>query len=192
MQISADSSPAALKRPRPACRLGQECSPAYGILLRAELDALDWKILAELQADASLTNVELARRVGISPPPCLRRVRALEKAGLIRGYRARLAPERLGYAVTCFVFVHLASQAEPDLDAFAARIRALEPVRECWTLSGETDFMFKCVTVDLGSLQAIIRDLTAMPNVRNVRTALVLSTVKDDPDVPITPAGGAA
>jgi len=155
--------------------------------LRAELDALDWKILAELQADASLTNVELARRVGISPPPCLRRVRALERAGLVRGYRAMLAPELLGYSVTCFVFVHLASQAEPDLVAFAERIRALDAVRECWTLSGETDFMFKCVTVDLVALQAMIRDLTAMPNVRNVRTALVLSTVKDDPLVPIQP-----
>ena len=149
-----------------------------------ELDALDWRLLAELQADGSLTNVELARRVGLTPPPCLRRVRALREAGLITGFRAMLDPEKLGYSVVCFAFVHLASQAESDLAAFQARIADWATVRESWTLSGETDFLLKCVTRDLASLQAFVGTLTGTPNVRNVRTALVLSQVKDAGLVP--------
>ena len=110
------------------------------------LDATDWKILGELQADGGLTNVELARRVGLTPPPCLRRVQALEEAGLIKGYRAILDANALGFSVVCFAFVHLASQAEGDLAAFQQRIAGWRAVRECWTLSGDFDFLMKCVT----------------------------------------------
>lgn len=152
-----------------------------------QLDAIDWKILAELQADGALTNVELARRVGLTPPPCLRRVHALEDAGLITGYRALLDAEALGHPVICFAFVQLASQAESDLAAFQARIAAWADVRECWTLSGDIDFLMKCVTADLHSLQVFVAELTAMPNVRNVRTALALGKVKDEGLVPIRP-----
>src|SRR5262245_3482539 len=87
------------------------------------LDAIDWKILKELQDDGRITNVELARRVGISAPPCLRRVRALEEAGYIRGYRALLDEKLLGYEVTVFAMVHLSSQAEADLLAFEDFVR---------------------------------------------------------------------
>jgi DNA-binding Lrp family transcriptional regulator len=103
------------------------------------LDAIDWKILAELQGDGRITNVELARRVGISAPPCLRRVRALEEAGFIRGYRALLDEKRLGFEVIVFAMVHLSSQAEADLNAFEAFVRSQPIVRECWMLSGEID-----------------------------------------------------
>ena len=109
----------------------------------ARLDAIDWKILSELQNDGRITNVELARRVAISAPPCLRRVRALEEAGYIRGYRALLDEKRLGYEVTMFALVHLSSQAEPDLAAFEAFVRGQPLVRECWMLSGEVDFILK-------------------------------------------------
>ena len=102
----------------------------------ARLDAIDRKILKELQEDGRLTNVELARRVGVSPPPCLRRVRALEQAGYIKGYRALLDEKRLGYEVTVFAMVHLASQSEVDLKAFEDFVRAQPLVRECWMLSG--------------------------------------------------------
>ncbi|ALA16435.1 MULTISPECIES: Lrp/AsnC family transcriptional regulator [Chelatococcus] len=159
--------------------------------MRVELDATDWKILKELQADGRITNVELARRAGLSAPPCLRRVRALEEAGIIRGYRAILDQRRLGYDVTCFAMVNLASQAEADLEAFAARIRQMPLVRECWTLSGETDFLLKCVAPDLRSFQSFVLELTAMPNVRNVRTALTLDLVKDEPIVPMADGSGA-
>ena len=152
--------------------------------MRARLDATDWRILKELQANGRITNVELARKVGISPPPCLRRVRALEEAGLIRGYHADLDERKLGFEVVCFAFVHLASQAEADLVAFQERMRAWPTVRECWTLSGDIDFSLKCVTPDLKAFQDFVSELTAMPNVRNVRTALALDRVKDEPIVP--------
>src|SRR6201987_6498442 len=99
------------------------------------LDAIDRNILRELQDDGRITNVELARRVGISPPPCLRRVRALEEEGYINGYRGLLDARKLGFDVTVFAAVHLSSQAEADLRAFEAFVRAEPLVRECWMLS---------------------------------------------------------
>src|SRR5215204_7440633 len=107
----------------------------------ARLDAIDRHILAELQDDGRITNVELASRVGISAPPCLRRVRALEEAGFIKGYRALLDEKLLGYEVTVFAMVHLTSQAEPDLKEFEDFVRNAPLVRECWMLSGEIDFV---------------------------------------------------
>jgi DNA-binding Lrp family transcriptional regulator len=156
--------------------------------LTARIDDLDRKILAELQADGRMTNVELARRVGISAPPCLRRVRALEEAGFIKGYRALLDAQKLGQDVVCFAMVNLASQADADLVAFGEHMRAWPMVRECWTLSGDIDFMLKCVAPDLAAFQGLVRDLTALPNVRNVRTALTIGQVKDAALVPMEDA----
>ncbi|AWN53048.1 Lrp/AsnC family transcriptional regulator [Methylobacterium sp. 17Sr1-1] len=151
----------------------------------ARLDAIDWAILRELQADGSITNVELARRVGLSAPPCLRRVRALEEAGIIRGYRALLEPKALGYEVVCFAMVQLAAQGQAELAAFAAEMRDWPMVRECWTLSGETDFLLKCVAPNLGAFQQLVGHLTGLPNVRTVRTALALDQIKDEPIAPL-------
>lgn len=153
--------------------------------MRGRLDSIDWAILKELQADGSITNVELARRVGLSAPPCLRRVRALEKAGIIKSYRAILDPKPLGYEIVCFAMVQLAAQGKQDLAAFEQRIRDWPAVRECWTLSGDIDFILKCVAPNLTAFQTLVLDLTALPNVRNVRTALSLDLVKDEPLVPI-------
>jgi DNA-binding Lrp family transcriptional regulator len=153
--------------------------------VKARLDAIDWKILRELQADGRITNVELASRVGISAPPCLRRVRALEEMGVIKGYRALVAGDKLGYGVTVFAMVHLASQAEADLNAFVEKVRTWPIIRECHTVSGDFDFVMKCVAPDLPSFQTFVGDLTATPNVRNVRTVLTLSQVKDAPNVPM-------
>lgn len=151
----------------------------------ARLDAIDVKILAELQADGRMTNVELSRRAGISAPPCLRRVRALEEAGYIRGYRALLDEKRLGFEVVAFAMVHLSSQADADLAAFEAFVRAQPLVRECWMLSGEIDFVLKCVAPDLKTFQALVNELTAAPHVRNVKTSLTLRNAKDAPLVPL-------
>jgi DNA-binding Lrp family transcriptional regulator len=151
----------------------------------ARLDAIDLKILAELQADGRMTNVELSRRVGISAPPCLRRVRALEEAGYIRGYRALLDEKRLGFEVVGFAMVHLTSQADADLNDFEAFVRAQPLVRECWMLSGEVDFILKCVAPDLKTFQAFVTDLTAAPHVRNVKTSLTLRNSKDAAMVPM-------
>jgi DNA-binding Lrp family transcriptional regulator len=153
--------------------------------VRGRLDAIDWAILRELQQDGSITNVELARRVGLSAPPCLRRVRTLEEAGIIKGYRALLDPKVLGYEVVCFAMVQLSAQGRADLAAFQERIREWPAVRECWTLSGDIDFILKCVATNLGAFQSFVAELTALPNVRNVRTALSLDLVKDEPLLPI-------
>jgi DNA-binding Lrp family transcriptional regulator len=153
--------------------------------MRERLDAIDLKILAELQEDGSITNVELARRVGLSAPPCLRRVRSLEEAGIIQGYRALLDPKLLGFEVMCFAMVQLTSQKQADLTAFQEQILQWPTVRECWTLSGEIDFILKCVAANMPAFQAFVTDLTALPSVRNVRTALSLDIVKNAPLVPL-------
>lgn len=149
------------------------------------LDLIDLKILAEIQADGRITNVELARRVGISPPPCLRRVRALEEAGYIHGYRGQIDGRKLGFDVTVFASVHLASQADADLRAFEQFVRQEPLVRECWMLSGEIDFILKCVAPDMATFQEFVTRLTAAPQVRNVKTSLVLHNSKDAPGVPL-------
>ena len=153
--------------------------------MNRRLDAIDRNILAELQADGRLTNVELARRVGISAPPCLRRVRALEEAGYIKGYRALLDEKLLGFEVVIFAMVHLSSQAEADLVAFERFVQAQPLVRECWMLSGEIDFILKCVAPDLKTVQSFVNELTAAPNVRNVKTSLTLRNSKDAAMVPL-------
>lgn len=149
------------------------------------LDEIDRKILAELQADGRMTNVELARRVGISAPPCLRRVRALEESGYIRGYHAEVDPRELGFEVQVFAMVGLQSQAEADLNAFEARCRDWQLVRECHMLNGEVDFILKCVAPDLSTFQRFLtEELTAAENVGSVKTSLVIRGAKDEPGVP--------
>jgi DNA-binding Lrp family transcriptional regulator len=154
--------------------------------MRARLDATDWRILKELQANGRISNVELARKVGISPPPCLRRVRALEQAGMLSGYFGMLDEKLVGFEVIAFAMVALHSQSEADLRAFENRVLAWPLVRECYMLSGESDFLLKCVAPDLTSFQDfIIQDLTAAPNVAGVKTTLVLRRVKFEPGVPV-------
>ena len=156
---------------------------------RHKLDAIDLQILSELQANGRITNVELAGRVRITAPPCLRRVRALEKAGLIRGYHADLDARALGYDLTAFAFVGLSSQAEADLRAFEAQARAWPMVRECTMLSGEVDFLLTCVARNLSAFQAFVTDeLTAARNVASVKTALAIRPSKREPGVPVDPA----
>ena len=149
------------------------------------LDPIDRLILAELQADGRMTNVELARRVGISAPPCLRRVRALEEQGYINGYHAQVDARSLGFEVQVFAMVGLVSQAEVDLSAFEAKCKSWPLVRECHMLNGEVDFILKCVSPDLRTFQAFLTEqLTAAPNVASVKTSLVIRGSKDEPGVP--------
>ena len=151
----------------------------------AKLDPIDRHILAELQADGRMTNVELARRVGISAPPCLRRVRTLEDSGFIRGYHADVDPRELGFEVQVFAMVGLSSQAEADLSAFEQKCREWPLVRECHMLNGEIDFILKCVAPDLSTFQSFLTEqLTAAPNVASVKTSLVIRGAKDEPAVP--------
>jgi len=149
------------------------------------LDSIDRMILAELQADGRMTNVELAKRVGISAPPCLRRVRTLEENGYIKGYHAEVNAKELGFEVQVFANVGLASQAESDLSAFEAKCKSWPLVRECHMLNGEVDFILKCVAPDLSSFQTFLTgDLLTTPNVASVKTSRVIRGEKDEPGVP--------
>src|SRR5260370_27564639 len=160
-------------------------NPFLEALVEAQLDSIDRQILKELQDDGRITNVELARRVGISAPPCLRRVRALKQAGYIKGYRALLDEKMLGYEVTVFAMVHLTSQAEADLRAFEDFVRDEPLLRECWMLSGEIDFVLKCVAPDLKTFQAFVAVLTAAPPLPNVKNSLTHPNSKLAPMQPL-------
>ncbi len=134
-----------------------------------------------------MTNVELADRVGLTAPPCLRRVRSLEEAGIIRAYHADLDPNALGYSITVFAMVSLKSQAEADLQAFEDHVATLPEVRECYMLNGEIDFILKVVARDLQSFQQFLTSkLTSAPNVNSVKTSLTIRTSKQMPGIPLT------
>ncbi|MCK6453491.1 MAG: Lrp/AsnC family transcriptional regulator [Alphaproteobacteria bacterium] len=153
---------------------------------RVRLDRIDRRILRDLQDNGRMTNVELAKRAGISAPPCLRRVRALEEAGLIRGYHATVDAKDLGFTVTVFAQVGLNSQAEADLEAFEALVNSWPEVRECHMLAGETDFLLKVVARDWDAYQQFLTSkLTSAPNVSHVKSALAIRSTKLKPGVPI-------
>jgi DNA-binding Lrp family transcriptional regulator len=154
-------------------------------MANSKLDPIDRRILAELQADGRMTNVELASRVGISAPPCLRRVRTLEEEGYIKGYHADIDAREMGFEVKVFAMVRLRSQAEVDLSAFEQRCRDWPLVRECHMLNGEIDFILKCVAPDLSTFQSFLTEgLTSADNVASVKTSLVIRCAKDEPGLP--------
>ena len=154
--------------------------------MRARLDATDWRILKELQANGRISNVDLAEKVGMSPPPCLRRVRALEQSGIITGYTALLDEKSVGFELVAFAMVGLHSQAEPDLRAFENLLLTWPIVRESHMLAGEADYILKCIAANLPSFQDfVLKQLTAAPNVAVVKTTLTIRRAKFDPGVPI-------
>ena len=153
------------------------------------LDRIDRQILSLLEADGRMTNVELADRVGLTAPPCLRRVRALEEGGAIQGYHAELDAATLGYPITVFAMVSLRSQAEHDLAAFEAHVATIPEIRECHMLNGEIDFILKIVAHDLQSFQSFLTSkLTPAPNVASVKTSLTIRTSKVSCGIPVDPA----
>ncbi|GGC60532.1 AsnC family transcriptional regulator [Siccirubricoccus deserti] len=150
------------------------------------LDEVDRQILAELQADGRMTNVELARRVGLSAPPCLRRVRRLEEEGIIRGYHADLDPVALGYEITFFALVGLESQKEAVLATFEGAVREWPEVRECHMIRGGGDFLLRLVARDTAHENALTSRLTAAPEVARVQTLQTIRTAKDEAGVPVS------
>jgi len=153
---------------------------------RDNLDNIDIKILSLLQKDGRITNVDLAEKVDLSAPPCLRRVRSLEKNGFIKGYHADLQAEKLGFEVTVFAMVGLHNQAESDLRQFEERVLSLPYVRECHMLNGEIDFILKCVAPDLSTFQSFLtKELTSAPNVASVKTSLTIRQSKHSSGIPI-------
>lgn len=150
-----------------------------------DLDSIDMAILRELQEDGRMTNVELASRVGISAPPCLRRVRRLEEAGIITGYRAVLDGTRLGQEIVAFCLVGLHHQSDANLKAFAALTVEWPLVREAWMVSGESDFLLHCIAPDFKTFQSfVLQELTASANVDTVRSAITIGKVKDEGMIP--------
>ena len=145
------------------------------------LDEIDLKILSELQRDGRIRNNELAERVGISQPPCLRRMRSLRRRGYVRAIRAALDERRLGYEVASFVLIQLKSQARAAVLAFEAQIAVLPHVQQCWQLSGDADFLIKCLARNVEAMHQQLLQFSAMPEVRTMRTYPVLGLSKDAP-----------
>ena len=150
-----------------------------------EIDAIDRRILAELQADGRMTNVELARRAGISAPPCLRRVRRLEEAGIIRGYHADTDPQLLGWEVTFFAIVGLDSQKDAALAAFEALVSTWPEVRECHMIRGGGDFLLRLVARGTSGENVLTARLTEAPGVARVQTLQTIRTSRMLAGVPI-------
>lgn len=154
-----------------------------------QLDQIDLRILSELQTDGRIRNNELADRVGLSPPSCRRRVRALRERGVVKTIRAALDERLLGYEVTSFVTIQLQSQAQATVQAFESSIAAIPLVQQCWRLSGEADFLLKCVALSVEGMHQQLLQFAAMPSVRNIRSLPVLGVAKDAPlPIPAYPA----
>jgi len=153
---------------------------------KVKLDRIDRKILHDLQENGRMTNVELAERAGISAPPCLRRVRALEEAGVIKGYHADIDSNSLGFGVMVFAQVGLSNQAETDLKKFEDLVRGWPLVRECYLVSGEADYILKIVAEDWDAYQKFLTThLTTAPNVSHIKSALGIRVAKHKPGVPV-------
>jgi DNA-binding Lrp family transcriptional regulator len=149
------------------------------------LDAVDRQILSELQADGRMTNVELARRVELSAPPCLRRVRRLEEAGIIRGYHAEVDPVALGWPITFFALVGLESQKQAVLGAFEEEVKTWPEVRECHMIRGGGDFLLRLVARDTAHENVLTQKLTGHDSVSRVQTLQTMHTAKQVPGVPL-------
>ena len=157
-----------------------------------QLDAVDLRILRELQADASLSNVALARRVHLSPSPCLARVKALEAEGLIRQYVALLDPQKLGLTLNVFISISLKQQTRAALDAFEARIATREEVMECYLMSGEADYLIRVAVPDIAALERfIIEQLSPMKEVEKIRSSFALKQVRYKTALPLRGAAAA-
>jgi Lrp/AsnC family leucine-responsive transcriptional regulator len=150
------------------------------------LDAINLRILAELQEDCSLTNAELADRVGLSPSPCLARVRALDEAGIILRRVALLDPIKLGASVSVFIQVTLEKQTESQLDIFEAAVARFPEVMECYLMTGDSDYLLRVVVADTLALQHFIIDrLSKTRGVANIRSSFALKQVKYKTVLPI-------
>ncbi len=155
-------------------------------MLNFDLDSIDRRILAELQRDARIANVALAERVGLSPSPCLRRVKRLESEGIIRRYSAVIDPAGVGLGLSCFISVTLERNVEQVLEVFEAAISERPEILECWPVTGEADFLLKVITADLGAYERLMRDhLLRIPGISSTKTSFLLTPVKNETALPL-------
>ena len=152
------------------------------------LDAIDRQILETLQNDSRISNVTLAKKVGLSPSPCLRRCGALEESGVIRGYATLVDAEAVGLPVSIFISVTLEKQIEPALEIFEAEIRARPEVMECYLMTGDADYLLRMVTSDLGAYERfLLEHLTRIPGVASIKSSFALKQVAYRTALPISP-----
>jgi DNA-binding Lrp family transcriptional regulator len=150
------------------------------------LNSTDKRILIELQRDGSLSNVELARRVGLSPSPCLARVKALEKAGVIDRYVALANPHKLGLGLNVFINISLKSQNKEALAAFERQIAAHAQVMECYLMTGDSDYLIRVAVADMAALERFILDqLTTIPGIEQIRSSFALKQVQYKTALPV-------
>jgi Lrp/AsnC family transcriptional regulator, leucine-responsive regulatory protein len=154
-----------------------------------QLDTVDLRILAELQQDGSLTNVELARRVHLSPSPCLIRVKALETNGVIQRYVALADPKALGLGLNVFINISLKEQSKKSLAEFERRIAEHDEVMECYLMTGDSDYLIRVAVADIGALEKfILNQLTPIPGIEKIRSSFALKQVRYKTALPL-PAG---
>ncbi len=150
------------------------------------LDTLDLRILAELQQDGSLTNVELARRVHLSPSPCLARVKALEAAGVIERYVALANAKALGLGLNVFINISLKEQSKDKLAAFEQRIAEHDEVMECYLMTGDSDYLIRVAVPDIAALEKfILEQLTPIPGIEKIRSSFALKQVRYKTALPL-------
>jgi len=150
------------------------------------LDSVDYKILAQLQEDSSLTNVELARRVHLSPSPCLNRVKALEAGGVIQRYVALTQPQALGLGLNVFISISLKEQSKAALAEFERRIAEHDEVMECYLMTGDSDYLIRVAIADMGTLEKfILEQLTPIPGVEKIRSSFALKQVRYKTALPL-------
>lgn len=157
--------------------------------MQAHLDAIDLRILNELQQDGSLTNVELARRVHLSPSPCLARVKALEARGVIQGYVALTDPKALGLGLNVFINISLKEQSKESLSEFEDRIAQLDEVMECYLMTGDSDYLIRVAVSDMAALERLILErLTPIPGIEKIRSSFALKQVRYKTALPLPKA----
>jgi Lrp/AsnC family leucine-responsive transcriptional regulator len=145
------------------------------------LDEIDRRILRRLQSDGRLSLQELAEGVGLSPTPVARRLRVLEKAGIITGYRAMIDEVALGFTISVFVSVRLDQQVDKALETFESRVRTMPEVVDCWLMTGNRDYLMRVVTTNLAEFEGfLVGRLTKIPGVASIESSLPLRRVKAD------------
>ena len=160
---------------------------------RSDLDDIDRRILDTLQENARISNADLAREVGLSPSPCLRRVRELEQAGVIRRHVSLLDPARVGLPLSVFVQVTLERQIEQELDAFERAMLARPEVMECYLMTGDSDYLLRVVVADVAAYERFLKDhLTRVAGVSSIKSSFALNQVKYGTALPLRLAGAAA
>tara|TARA_Y100000590_G_scaffold171380_1_gene196020 strand:- start:94 stop:564 length:471 start_codon:yes stop_codon:yes gene_type:complete len=155
-------------------------------MIKKELDGIDLKILRILQDEGRISNLDLSKKIGMSPPPTLRRVRDLEKNGFIDGFRASIDPSKLGYDLTAWIFISLKNQNEESLNTFEKLVWGWESIRECYMLNGEVDFILKSVSKNMAEFNDFLsQNITSNDNVLSVKTAFAIKSTKKLGNVPI-------